>query len=161
MNGKRNNPIIPDGKAQLFSCCSENQFLVYHQSQMRRALSILLILFFSLGPLAATLGASEDARLPACCRRHGAHHCAMSMRVAAMMAEAAAGKAAWTAPSTCPMFPGAAAATASGPQALTAAPVSLPVLLAQPHSPAAGRAAAQVSQIRTRSGRAPPAGQLS
>ncbi|MGO9336527.1 MAG: hypothetical protein ACLPY1_03365 [Terracidiphilus sp.] len=128
---------------------------------MRRALSILLILCFGLGPLAATLGADDDARLPACCRRHGAHHCAMAMRSSAMMADAAAGKTAWTAPSTCPMFPGAASVRTSGPQILTAAPVSLPVLLAQPHSPGAGHAIARISQIRTRSGRAPPASLLS
>jgi len=34
--------------------------------------------------------------------------------------------------------------------------MSLLVLLAQPHSSAAGRAIARLSQIRTRSGRAPP-----
>jgi hypothetical protein len=84
----------------------------------------------------------------------------MSMGMAAMTAEAASGKAGWTAPSTCPLFPGPAAAATAGPLALIAAPVSLPVLLARPHSPAAGRAATRVSQIRTRSGRAPPAGIL-
>jgi hypothetical protein len=124
---------------------------------MRRALSILLILFFSLGSLAATLGASEDTRLPACCRRNGAHHCAMNMGEAAMSAEVAGGQTIVRAPSTCPAFPGAAAITTSGRHALAAAPVTLPVLVAQPHSPAAARASARISQIRTRSGRAPPA----
>jgi len=85
----------------------------------------------------------------------------MSMGMAAMTAKAGTSPAAWTAPSTCPLFPGAAAATTAGPLALIAVPVSLPVLLARPHSPVAGRAAARVSQIRTRSGRAPPASQLS
>jgi hypothetical protein len=47
--------------------------LLYYLSQMRRVFPILLILVFSLGPLSPTLGASEDTRLPACCRRHGAH----------------------------------------------------------------------------------------
>jgi len=45
---------------------------------MRRTLSIFLVLFFGLGPVAAALHAEEDAGLPACCRRHGAHHCAMA-----------------------------------------------------------------------------------
>jgi|SRR5580658_7627566 hypothetical protein len=124
---------------------------------MRRALSISLILFFGLGPLAATLGASDDAGLPACCRRHGAHHCAMSMRMAAMMAETASGKPVFTAPLTCPYFPGYIAATTSVMQALTPAPVNLPDLLAQPHTPQAARAAARLSQTRTRAGRGPPA----
>jgi len=141
--------------------CSAIQFLVYHQTQMRRALSILLVLFFSLGPLAATLWASGETRLPVCCRRQGAHHCAMSVGEAAMAAAIDVHQRFVRTPSTCPAFPVATAATTSGPQALTSTPVSLAVLLAQPHSSAAGRAVARISQIRTRSGRAPPAGAFS
>jgi hypothetical protein len=114
------------------------KYLMYYESQMRRLVSISLVLFFSLGPLAATLEASDDARLPACCRRHGTHHCAMTARVAAMMTESTD-------------------ARTTAPHALTAAAVGLPALIAQTHAPAAARAAARVSQIRTRSGRAPPA----
>jgi len=128
--------------------------LLYYLSQMRRVFPILLILVFSLGPLLPTLGASEDTRLPACCRRHGAHHCAMPSRVADMMSKA--GKPAFTAPASCPAFPRSSDATPPGQQALAAAPPSLPVLLAQMHSPVAARAAARVSQIRTRAGRGPP-----
>lgn len=124
---------------------------------MRRSLSILLILLFSLGPLAATLDASDGARLPACCRRHGAHRCVLSMGMAAMSAEAASGTPVFTAPSTCPAFPRAIAATATGPQALAASPVRLPALLTQAHSAAANRAGACLSQVRTRAGRGPPA----
>src|ERR1700723_613398 len=115
---------------------------------MRRALSISLILFFGFGPLAATLGASDDAGLPACCRRHGAHHCAMSMRMAAAIMDTASGNAIFSAPATCPEFPGGAVATTAS-QAMTAESVALPVLLAQPHTPQAARAAARLSQIRT------------
>ena len=124
---------------------------------MRRSLSIFLILFFWLGPLAAILPVSDESRLPPCCRRHGAHHCAMAMRMAALMAQSASGKPFFTAPVTCPLFPGYTAAPVSTIPALAASPVRLPVLLAQPHSPAAGRAAARLSQIRTRAGRGPPA----
>jgi hypothetical protein len=124
---------------------------------MRRALAILLALFFSLGPFAATLEAGDDARLPACCRRHGAHHCAMTGQMASMLVDASPGKSMFTAPSTCPAYPGSAAATAPAPQALAASLVSLPVLLAHRHSTASGRAAARLSQIRTRAGRGPPA----
>jgi hypothetical protein len=127
---------------------------------MRRGFAIFLILFFGLGPLAAALPASDDARLPSCCRRLGAHHCAMSMRVAVTRAEPASGKPIVTAPATCPNFPGYTAARTSTIHALTASPASLPVLLAQAHSPLAGRAAARLSQIRTRAGRGPPASNL-
>jgi hypothetical protein len=130
-------------------------FLVYHELQMRRALSISLILFFGFGPLAAPLGASDDAGLPACCRRHGAHHCAMSMSMAAAIMDTAPGKAIFTTPAACPEFPGAPAATTAS-QAMTAESVGLPGLLVQPHTPQAARAAARLSQIRTRAGRGPP-----
>ena len=127
---------------------------------MRRGLSIFLILFFGLAPLAATLGAGEESSLPPCCRRHGAHRCAMSMRIAAMRALAASGKPIFAAPSTCPFYPGSAAASATPIYGLAGVPVSLPALLAPAHSPAASRAAARLSRIRTRSGRGPPATSL-
>jgi hypothetical protein len=46
---------------------------------MRRLLSILLLAAFAL-PIAApalALAQDADAGLPACCRRHGQHHCGM------------------------------------------------------------------------------------
>ena len=46
---------------------------------MRRLLSLGLLLLFSL-PLIApvlALATGSEANLPACCRRNGAHHCAM------------------------------------------------------------------------------------
>ncbi len=123
---------------------------------MRRGISTFLILFFWLGPLAAILPVSDESRLPPCCRRHGAHHCAMAMRMAVLMAQAASGKPFFTAPLTCPLFPGYTAAPVSTIPALATSPVSLPVQLAQPHSPAAGHAAALLGQVRTRAGRGPP-----
>jgi len=127
---------------------------------MRRALSILLILFFGLGPFAATLSASDESSLPACCRRHGAHHCAMSARTIAVLLETAAGQHLLTAPASCPYFPGYTVAPNTTVLALAVAPTGLPVLLAAPHSPAASRAAARLSQVRTRAGRGPPASPL-
>ena len=129
---------------------------------MRRGISIFLIMFFWLGPLTAMLPASEDdSRLPPCCRRHGAHHCAMSVRVAALISQATSGgKPIFTAPPTCPYFPGYIVSSRLTIIALATLPVSLPVLLARPHSPAAGRADARISQIRTRAGRGPPASKL-
>jgi hypothetical protein len=46
---------------------------------VRRVLSIVLLIGFSL-PLIAPLFASAaaEASLPACCRRNGKHHCAMT-----------------------------------------------------------------------------------
>lgn len=47
---------------------------------MRRVLASLLVLVFSLPLIAPSFASSpDDASLPACCRRNGAHHCAMGM----------------------------------------------------------------------------------
>jgi hypothetical protein len=122
---------------------------------MRRWLSIFLILFWGLSPLAATLSSSAESRLPICCRRQGVHHCAMSASTALVIAESASGKPIVTAPLTCPYFPGYNLAL-TPTLALAASPIGLPAPLAQFHSPAAARSDAPRSQIRTRAGRGPP-----
>lgn len=126
---------------------------------MRRALSLLMILFFGLGPLAATLSASDDARLPFCCRRHGAHHCGMSPQVADIVSIAEPGTPSVKAPATCPYFPGYTVAS-NTTLAMAPTPASLPALVAEPHSPAAARTAARISQIRIRANRGPPVSPL-
>lgn len=123
---------------------------------MRRGLSIFLVLFFGLGPLSAVSQSSDESRLPPCCRRHGAHHCAMSDAMMARMVQAASGTPAFSAPAHCPFYPGAAAAAISKARALVAPATALPVLLAQFHTPAAGPAAARTGQFRTQAGRSPP-----
>ncbi|MGA9670053.1 MAG: hypothetical protein WBQ94_12645, partial [Terracidiphilus sp.] len=65
-----------------------------------------------------------------------------------------------SAPTTCPYFPGYTVAPSISVFALVFLPAGIPGLLAQPHSPAATRAAARLSQIRTRAGRGPPASAL-
>src|ERR1700738_4709727 len=74
---------------------------MYHQTQMRRWLSISLIGLFWLAPLAALLPAIDEAHLPACCRRHGVHHCVMS----ADATYAAGSSHILSAPSRCADFP--------------------------------------------------------
>jgi len=122
---------------------------------MRRGFSLFLILLFSLGPLVATVQGEDESRLPACCRRNGAHHCAMTMAQSASMA-LAAGQHILIAPSTCPRFPGYTFTVTSSVHALAASPAALPPLAVSLHAAASARAAARVSQARTRSSRAPP-----
>src|ERR1700756_2099163 len=101
---------------------------------MRRALSILLVLFLGLGPLAATLRGSDDARLPICCRRNGSHHCAMSDESLARIIQAAFGATpVLGAPAHCPQYPGSAPATISPVHALTASAIASFARSAQPH----------------------------
>jgi len=130
---------------------------------MRRGFSIFLILFFGLGPLSATIPGSEDINLPPCCRRHGAHHCAMAMRMAAMMARIESGATpAFSAPLTCPYYPGPGATITTTPPAIAAAAAQLP---AQP--PRGDSLPAPLSSVpfpspgRTHAGRGPPASKLS
>jgi hypothetical protein len=76
---------------------------------MRRCFSIFLILFFGLGPLSALAEGTEDASLPSCCRRHGAHHCAMSAQMMAMRDGLAVDATPeFSVPSTCPLYHGPA-----------------------------------------------------
>ena len=121
---------------------------------MRRALSIFLVLLFGLGPLAATVDASDDARLPACCRRHGAHHCSMSDIATAQSLPA--GAPILTAPSHCPSYPRDTTAIVAPVHALASSPANLPVLLTRAHSAVARRVAARSSQFRAHAGRSPP-----
>src|SRR5450631_3731623 len=119
---------------------------------MRRTLSTFLILLYCVGPLAAVLPASSESHLPACCRRHGAHHCGMSTDAMS----AASRQASLRSASHCPLFPDGTAVANCPLDAATGTPIGLPALLAQPHSPAGSQAAARQSQIRTRTGRGPP-----
>jgi len=124
---------------------------------MRRGFSIFLILFFGLGPLSAFVDGSEDAGLPPCCRRHGAHHCAMAMRGAAMMREAASGKMPMvSAPLACPQYPGPAALFAAPVPALVVAAAGLPGLRPQARVGLAENAASEATPSRAYAGRGPP-----
>lgn len=49
---------------------------------MRRTLAIALVVLFWLPPVFALLPGAQESTLPACCRRHGVHHCAMGMDMA-------------------------------------------------------------------------------
>jgi len=125
---------------------------------MRRGLSILLILVFGLGPLSATLQASDDAYLPACCRRNGAHHCAMAVAMARMMAHLPPDPhPAFTVPLTCPYYPGARPLLITAIHALAATAARLPGQRVRVLASAAGQTLALSSPSRNYAGRGPPA----
>jgi hypothetical protein len=108
-------PMIRDWRA--LTAGKEFTTNVCYLSKMRRGFSILLILIFSLGPMAATLQADDESGLPACCRRHGAHHCSMGTDTAQAAGEPGA---AFSAPARCPFFPRAIAPLLQAQTALTA-----------------------------------------
>lgn len=124
---------------------------------MRQTVCASLILIFWLGPLAAILPANSELRLPACCRRHGVHHCAMSAGMAPVSDQSSTSSApALTAPAHCSSYPGCMLSSTGPVEALVASPLTAPVLLSTTHSPAAARAAARLSVLRTRANRGPP-----
>lgn len=86
---------------------------------MRRGLSILFTLFFALGPLTALFGENVEVNLPACCRRHGAHHCDMAGDAASLTGSSHF----FAAPSHCPLYPHATPAPSSSSHALAASHV--------------------------------------
>lgn len=123
---------------------------------MRRGFSILLVLVFAFGPLQALLGASDDARLPACCRRHGVHHCAMAQRMMAMMAQLNDSTPFAIAPGTCSSFPACVPGVSTPSHALASSQLDLPILLEQAHSPINASAGTRMILLLSRAGRAPP-----
>ncbi|MGA2249349.1 hypothetical protein [Terracidiphilus sp.] len=87
---------------------------------MRRALSILLVTIFGFASFAPLVQSSHVSRLPICCRRSGAHHCASmgempedaAARIVAASSATNSGYAATIgALSHCPLYPGALHAT--------------------------------------------------
>lgn len=116
---------------------------------MRRIFSISLILLFWLGPLAVLLPGGDDANLPLCCRRHGAHHCMG-------MTESPVGSPAIAAPSRCPLFPTATAVTVAPLFALTSSSIDLHTLAVQLVPIAHSRQTGFSTAIRTIGNRGPP-----
>jgi hypothetical protein len=123
--------------------------------KMRRGFSILLVLVFALGPFAFTLDLSDDAGLPPCCRRHGAHHCAMRMAGSTSAAQSESAPAV-SAPLACPHYPGATALLTGPDRALTAAASRLPSLTALASAPALRIIRAASRPGVAHAGRGPP-----
>jgi hypothetical protein len=124
--------------------------------KMRRGLTFVLILLIWLGPLAGALAADDDSRLPACCRRHGKHHCDMSEQDALALAASASG-AVLAAPARCPSFPRYAATLVAPMHAMAAAPAGLPVLAEELSAHPASSQAMRPISILMHDGRGPPA----
>lgn len=129
---------------------------------MRRGFSIFLILFFGLGPLSAFVDSSTDASLPACCRRDGAHHCAMDAQIMAMRADRGRGGGidptpSFSAPLTCPLYHGPVLAMLVPAHALTATAASLRAEPTRAFVPKPAHTFAFSSPSRTHAGRGPPA----
>jgi len=137
---------------------------------MRRILSIWLLLILgwgsvapmgalASGPASGWTGKVDESRLPACCRRHGKHHCAMGSMSSQGDAAQSASERSVSAKDSCPFSPRALASTVPSVAALirTAADsITYPDTLLVQH---ASTAAAQVSDRRSWPKRGPPMAQ--
>ena len=139
-------------------CVDKTRRIARNSERMRRGLSLFLILFLTLGPLAAALPAGDDLRLPPCCRRHGAHHCAMAMRMMALMAQAeSGGTPVAQAPATCPLYPGAGAAFSLPAPALAVQASAFQTRRVRSFIPLGSADAPIENPVRIHAGRGPPA----
>ena len=107
------------------------------------------ICFWLIAPLVLT---GAELNLPACCRRNGAHHCAMPSE------DAPAGGAAWhSVGQKCPVFPAASEAPIqAGVAVLESSGAIIAVLIHQPSVPRQAEALYRVSFSRSWHKRGPP-----
>jgi len=134
---------------------------------MRRILSILLLMVLGLGPAADAgalasgpasgwTGKIDETRIPACCRRNGKHHCAMST-----VGETAqtTGETSISANDCCPCSPRALVSTAPSVVAVLGGRRDAIGRTANLRLPHASTAPTRVSDRRSWPKRGPPADQ--
>lgn len=126
--------------------------MIYHGRQMRRGASILLALILGAGPLAPAFTAGADAGLPACCRRNGAHRCAMKIAAKRMESRAPA----FGTSGVCPAYRNAVLAvlTPAHAMAVTRAPIAERTDARAGFSPV--NSVAPLAPGRSHAGRGPP-----
>jgi hypothetical protein len=125
--------------------------MMYHGEQMRRGVSILLALILCAGPVAAAFPATDDLRLPACCRRNGAHHCSM-----AWLGEMQSSVPSLRAPATCPAYRNALLAILTPVHASAITRTWVPTLTSAVPESSSFTEVPLSAPIRTRAGRGPP-----
>jgi hypothetical protein len=121
---------------------------------MRRLLAILLIAAFGFPAVAPLFAQGQDleSHLPACCRRNGAHHCAMGDT---------SNSNAPTVSERCPSFPQpGAVASHLRIAALTTTQPLIKLPLATQSATARAETQRRLSRERTRQKRGPPAALL-
>ena len=122
---------------------------------MRRALSLVLLLLFSLpliSPVLALAGVS-GASLPACCRRNGAHHCTGKMQSAD---SSTSGVSVSTIPQHCPAYPAVLTQLRHGDLSFNAASLAFAEIVSHPAIKLQTEARARVSLDRASQKRGPP-----
>jgi hypothetical protein len=120
---------------------------------MRRLLSLILLAAFVLPVVAPALalGQDPDASLPACCRRHGKHHCAM---LAATLSRAHSGPQIGA---VCPFYPQHLVAPVTGAHLIGYSSSQRTLIFAFVLAPAVrARTHRRIARERSRPKRGPP-----
>jgi hypothetical protein len=131
---------------------------------MRRTLSILMVVVFWMPSLAPLFGAtgSDEASVPACCRRHGQHHCTMSEAERATLQAIGAAAPEFRAPAQkCPYQRQSVRDVQHGRSAVTVRQVVYAALVSHPTGLAQTQSKWRVSRERARQKRGPPMDLLS
>ncbi len=126
---------------------------------LRRFLSIVLLAVFCLPFLSPLLaqGAEGEAGLPACCRKHGTHHCMMDVGTQAQQTRLAQQQPAFKAPAEkCPYCPGTIVSVHGDVYAAPTAEASFVSLASHPSGVAQTESRRRISKDRSRQKRGPP-----
>jgi hypothetical protein len=118
---------------------------------MRRLLSILLLAAFALPLVAPLLALAQDpdSGLPACCRRHGQHHC--------MMLDRPKDPSAHRVVAVCPMYPQHKAAFVTGAHTFAFQPPQRAAVFSSVMTPTArAETNRRIARDRVHSERGPP-----
>ena len=119
---------------------------------MSRLSAILLLVQITLSLIAPALFAGSDVNLPACCRKDGKHHCAMSDSDAAVPGALIQGVKA-----KCPAFPkGEAAPVSSNAGVLIHLKAHVAAIISYPAAAAQAETLYRVSFSRSSQKRGPP-----
>lgn len=122
---------------------------------VRRLLSFMLLLVFSLPliPPALALAQGPESNLPLCCRRNGAHHCAMMMH---RNGTPAPGTNFAAIPQRCPAYPALVTPLRHVDLAAPAASAAFAEIVSHPAIHAQTKARARISLDCARHKRGPP-----
>jgi hypothetical protein len=140
-----------------------HHFVLRWKATMRRAISILLLALLCFPSLSSafTQSSSDESRLPACCRRDGKHHCAMSEEMIGRVVVAISGKTPTVgAPAHCPFYPTTQNATLTPIFVVTPQSASLPAHYRTERISVARITRASVTIIGAHTVRGPPAAAL-
>ena len=146
-------PVRKQRRAGVWARTFRARFPKFKESLMRRVVGTILVFLLWLGPFAAILPANAEARLPACCRRHGAHHCEMAGT--AGLGKSSPGPV-FGAPRHCPSYPTNLTRSTAPTGVLATDSVRVFAQVARPAVPSNSRLVIHSTLLKTRANRGPP-----